>query len=112
MKRASVNITRLSSNDIRLMRKYASETSSDYCTGCTRTCEAALPEPVPVGDVMRYLMYSRSYNDPSRAKAEFGRMNARVRQRLAAVDYTEAEKQCPQGLRIGRLVAEAIKELA
>jgi predicted aldo/keto reductase-like oxidoreductase len=109
---AAVNKTRLSSNDIRLMRKYASETSSDYCAGCTRICEAALPEPLPIGDVMRYLMYSRSYGDPQRAKAQFGRMNARVRQRLAARDYTAAEKQCPQGLRIGRLVAEAIEELA
>jgi len=109
---AAVNKTRLSSDDIRLMRKYASETSSGYCAGCTRICEAALPEPVPVGDVMRYLMYSRSYGDPARAQAEFGQIDARVRQRLAAVDYTEAEKQCPQGLRIGQLVAEAFKELA
>jgi len=109
---AAVNKTRLSSNDIRLMRKYASETSSGYCAGCTRICEAALPEPVPVGDVMRCLMYSRSYSDRQRAKTEFGRMNARVRSRLAAMDYSAAEKQCPQGLKIGRLVAEAIEELA
>jgi predicted aldo/keto reductase-like oxidoreductase len=94
------------------MRKYASETSSGCCAGCTRICEATLPEPVPVGDVMRYLMYARSYGDPQRAKAEFSRMKAHVRQHLAAVDYTAAEKQCPQGLRISQLVAEAIKELA
>ena len=109
---AAVNKTRLGSNDIHLMRKYASETSSDYCAGCTRICEAALSEPVPVGDVMRYLMYSRSYGDPARAKAEFGQINVRVRHRLGAVDYTEAEKRCPQDLRIGRLVAEALEELA
>ncbi len=60
---AAYNRTKLSSQDLRLLRHYAQETGSDYCAGCTDLCESTIRSDVPIGDVMRYLMYCRSYGD-------------------------------------------------
>jgi predicted aldo/keto reductase-like oxidoreductase len=38
---AALNRTQLTSGDRRRLRRYAHETRSDYCSGCTRICEAA-----------------------------------------------------------------------
>ena len=57
---AALNRTQLTSEDRRRLRRYAHETRSDYCSGCTRICEAALDGRAPVG-ALRTLMYWRSY---------------------------------------------------
>ncbi len=109
---AAVNKTRLSATDLRLLRRYAGETQSDYCAGCSRICESALAQQVPIGDVMRYLMYDRSYGDHALARDGFNRINAEVRQRLLDLDYSEAEKQCPRKLAIGKMMHKAVRELS
>lgn len=108
---AAVKEGRLSSEDRRLMDAYARETASDYCAGCTAVCESALSEPVPVGDIMRGLMYRRVYRDPDAAGALYRRIPEAVRARLARVDYSEAERRCPRGLAIAALMSEAAREL-
>jgi len=35
--------------DKSLLERYACETASGYCAGCTRICQMALASPVPVG---------------------------------------------------------------
>jgi hypothetical protein len=57
-------------------------------------------------------MYARSYGDHFRAYVEFRDIPASVRGRLATLDYSAAERQCPQNMPIGRLMAEAVEELA
>ncbi|KPJ78728.1 MAG: aldo/keto reductase [Deltaproteobacteria bacterium SG8_13] len=109
---AAADQTRLGETDHRLLQQYAAETRSDYCAGCTRICGSALRQAVPVGDVMRCLMYSRSYGDHQRARSEFQDFGPTVHRRLARLDFTEAEKRCPQGLPIGRLLREAVDELS
>ena len=109
---AAVNKTELSVRDAELLRRYARETQSDYCTGCTNICQAAVSENVPIGDVMRYLMYCRSYGDRHYAMAEFKKIPASIRGRMDAADYSKAEQRCPQKMAIGRLMREAIKELS
>ena len=109
---AAVNKTELSVRDTGLLQRYARETQSDYCTGCTNICQAAVGENVPIGDVMRYLMYCRSYGDRHYAMQEFNKMPAGIRRRMATVDYLKAEQRCPQRMAIGRLMREAIKELS
>ena len=109
---AAVNKTHLSKVDQRLLKQYAAETCSDYCTGCTHICQPAVAVDLPIGDVMRYLMYSRSYGDRERARQCFQRLPHRVRQGLATADFTAAEQQCPQQMAIGRLMREALQELA
>ena len=109
---AAADQTKLGAGDVRLLRRYAAETRADYCAGCTRICGSALERSVPVGDVMRCLMYSRSYGDRERAQAAFRQLGRRVHRHLAQLDYSTAEKRCPQKLPIGRLVREALDELS
>jgi predicted aldo/keto reductase-like oxidoreductase len=109
---AAVDKTSLSAEDKNLLERYASETASGYCAGCTRMCQAVLGAPVPVGDVMRYLMYYHDYGDRDRARALFAELPAETRSRLGQVDYSAAEARCPQGIAIGRLMREAGRILA
>jgi predicted aldo/keto reductase-like oxidoreductase len=108
---AAADRTRLSATERELLTAHARETCSGYCAGCTRICEAALSQPAPIGDVMRYLMYSRSYGDSDRARAEFRALPESVRKRLTDLDYTVAERRCPQKMSIGRLMRAAAQEL-
>ena len=85
--------------------------SRRYCAGCASVCEGALDAPLPVADVMRYLMYARSYGDRERARREFAALPAEVREALSMQDYRVAERRCPEQLPIGRLMREASLEL-
>jgi predicted aldo/keto reductase-like oxidoreductase len=85
--------------------------SRRYCAGCASVCEGTLGAPLPVADVMRYLMYARSYGDRERARREFAALPAEVRVALSRQDYRLAEQRCPEQLPIGRLMREATLEL-
>lgn len=107
---AALNRILLSANDLKLFQRYADATRADYCTGCARICEAALGETVPVNDVMRHLMYWRSYGDRGRAARYFNRIPYEHRIQMAALDYSEAERRCPSKMAIGQLVRMALIE--
>jgi predicted aldo/keto reductase-like oxidoreductase len=109
---AALNTTKLSAVDMRLLKQYADETCSDYCAGCTHVCESTLADSIPIGDIMRYLMYSRSYGDHERAVAGYRRLPAGIRQKLSTTDYSTAEKRCPQKMAISTLMREAARKLA
>ena len=109
---AAVNRTELSVRDTELLQRYARETRADYCTGCTSICESAVKEEIPIGDVMRCLMYCRSYGDRHFAMAEFKKIPEVTRKRLTQTDYREAERRCPQNMTIGKLMKEAERELS
>jgi predicted aldo/keto reductase-like oxidoreductase len=109
---AAVDRTSLTDNDHQHLDRYASETFSHYCAGCTQICENAVAGHVPVGDVMRYLMYARSYGDRHDARRRFAAIPEAIRQRLTRTDYTIAEARCPRRLPIARLMDEAVNELA
>ena len=108
---AAMDRTKLSSTDRKLLQQYARETHSDYCTGCTEICESAIKEKIPIGNVMRYLMYCRSYGDRDYAAAEYKKIPQKTRERMATADYSSAEKKCPQKIAIGKLMQEAADEL-
>lgn len=109
---AAVNQAQLAASDLRRFEAEAHATSTHYCTGCTAHCESLLAHPVPVGKIMRCLMYTRSYGDHFRARVEFGGIPEPVRNRLADLDYSAAEHRCPQNMPIARLMAEAVEELS
>jgi predicted aldo/keto reductase-like oxidoreductase len=109
---AALDKTRLSTIDTKLLQQYARQTHSDYCTGCTDICESAVDGRVPIGDVMRYLMYCRSYGNRDEAVAKFRKIPFRIRKQMADLDYSLAEKRCPQNMAIGRLMEAALEELA
>ena len=109
---AAINRTELPSQDIKLLQIHTQETRSCYCAGCTDLCESAMGGVVPIGDVMRYLMYSRSYGDHDRAAGRFNRISERIRSEMAYLDYSLAEQKCPQNIAIGKLMREALDELS
>ena len=106
---AALDKTQLSTRDTELLQRYAQETRSGYCAGCTAICESHVKGKAPIGDVMRYLMYCNSYDDYEYAAAGFKRIPGKIRRRLTHLDYALAERKCPQGLPIARLMQEAIR---
>jgi hypothetical protein len=108
---AAYNRTKLSNQDLRLLLHYAQETGSGYCAGCNDLCESALKSDVPIADVMRYLMYYRSYGDRHRATMHFNEIPEMIRREMARVDYSLAEQKCPQKMAIGKLMREAVDEM-
>lgn len=109
---AAVDRTSLTENERQQLERYAHETFSHYCAGCSQICENAVAVKLPVGDVMRYLMYARSYGDSQDARRRFAAIPDAIRQQLTREDYTVAEARCPRQLPIARLMGEALRELA
>lgn len=108
---AALDKTQLSARDTSLLRRYAKETRSTYCTGCTSICESCIEGEAPIGDVMRYLMYCNSYHDYALAADGFNEIPEKIRKHLTDLDYSKAEAECPQGLPIAKLMQEAKKKL-
>ena len=67
---------------------------------------------MPVGDVMRSLMYERTYGDSRLAEETFRNLPRAVRGKLTAFDYSHAERVCPNRLPIAQLMREAGELLA
>lgn len=109
---AALDRTSLTAGDRQHLDDYARQTYAHYCAGCTRICETAVAGNIPVGDVMRCLMYARSYGAVQEARNRFARIGADRIARLARQDYSLAEARCPRRLPIARLMGEAIRELA
>ena len=108
---AAMDKTELSTLENELLRQYARETLSNYCAGCTHICESALSGNIPIGDVMRYLMYARNYDNPYRACSRFRKIPPDIKKQMATADYSKAEQRCPRKIAIGKLVQEALEEL-
>jgi predicted aldo/keto reductase-like oxidoreductase len=109
---AALNKTKLSTLERDSLSRHALASAAGYCAGCTRICESAVAAPVPVGRVMRYLMYCRDYGKRDFARSRFRALPQEARAALARLDYTTAEARCPQKMPIGRLMREASLELA
>ncbi len=109
---AALNQTRLSADDLELLDQFACETSSTYCAGCATLCESALAAAPPIRDVLRCLMYFHAYGEKERARSLFAGLPEPARKDLFRLDFSEAEKRCPQGVPIGRLMREASTVLA
>jgi hypothetical protein len=109
---AARDLKALSKSDFEALDQFAYETRSGYCAGCGRICQAAVGGKVPVNDVMRCLMYYHEYGDRELARDVFAGLPEEARSQLPLLDYSKAEKACPQGLAIAELMAEASRLLA
>jgi predicted aldo/keto reductase-like oxidoreductase len=109
---AAQDRTKLGQEDFKYLRQYALETKADYCAGCGNICQEAVGGAVPVNEVMRCLMYHQDYGEPEIARQTFAALPEEIRQRLVEVDYSQAEKVCPQGLAIAQLMRQAREVLA
>lgn len=109
---AALNQTKLSAADLEFMDQYAEATAHTYCAGCTSICQPAVAGNIPVGNIMRYLMYHNSYGDIERAKTLFSEIPPEVRDGLLTADYSRAESLCPQRLKIANLIGHAVSVLS
>ncbi len=108
---AALDKTQLSARDNELLQQHAKETRSAYCTGCTAICESCVQETMPIGDVMRYLMYRNSYDDDVLTASGFKKIPRHIQTRLTRLDYSTAERRCPQRLPIAQLMRAAQKKM-
>ncbi|MBA4366612.1 MAG: aldo/keto reductase [Desulfobacterium sp.] len=109
---AALNKTSLAAKDMELMHQYALDTCSGYCAGCAHICEAEIQGKVPISDIMRYLMYQETYGEKEFSESIVSQMPKDIQQRIAAVDFSSAERQCPQKIEIGKLMRKASDMLA
>jgi predicted aldo/keto reductase-like oxidoreductase len=109
---AILDKTKLTPDDLEALKTYTAETCTGYCAGCADICSAAVPAMPYTAEVMRYLMYYKSYGDTDRARELFAQLPAGARARLRTADYSAAEARCPQRMPIAQLMAEAAQKLA
>jgi predicted aldo/keto reductase-like oxidoreductase len=108
---AALDKTKLTQADTQALTEYARATCDGYCAGCAKICNSALPDTPYVNDIMRYLMYYKSYGEHDEARKLFAQIPANVRNKLLSTDFAPVEARCPQHLPIGSLVAEAVTRL-
>jgi len=109
---AAIDKTSLAAKDMDILKQYACETSSDYCTGCGAICEAAVNGEVPISDIMRYLMYNECYTRNDLAREMHRTLPPGLKKKIASMDFSKAEKKCPQKMEIAKLMKEAVDILA
>lgn len=100
----------LSSLDIKVLNRLAENTCNLYCRGCMR-CEKAMASESRIYDVLRYMMYYNSYGERDHARALFRQMPETIRRSMLSRDYTKAEALCPNRIRIGSAMKEAVRLL-
>jgi predicted aldo/keto reductase-like oxidoreductase len=109
---AAVDAAPLTSQELRLFEQYALETADQYCTGCGHICETAVSGRVPVSDIMRYHMYGHSYGRLDWAREQFCKLGPDIYRNMAQIDFSTAERRCPQRIPIARLMKQALEEFS
>ncbi len=108
---AALDQTPLSQKDKQRLDLYAERTAAGYCAGCATNCESAMENPVPICDILRYGMYDCSYGDRALAKTLYDRLPASLKANILRADYAMAERNCPHGLQIGRMIKQIHTDL-
>jgi predicted aldo/keto reductase-like oxidoreductase len=93
------------------LQKYAEATRRYACDGCDHLCGPAVDAPVQIGATLRYLMYHDVYGDPAGARELFAQLPPEARD-LAAVDFSGADRACPNGLDVSGHMRRAAQVLA
>jgi uncharacterized protein len=107
---AATDTRQLSMRETEGLNMLAENTRSQYCLGCTR-CSTVIGAENRIPDVMRYMMYYNSYGEKDHARRQFAELPETVRRTLSSRDYSAAESLCPQGIRIGAVMREAVRIL-
>jgi len=56
-------------------------------------------------------MYNHSYGEQDRALALFNALPAKVKANILEVDFSKAEKYCPQKIQIGKILKKTYEDL-
>ena len=108
---AALNKKHLSEADKQRMQYYARETAPGYCAGCASICESAVDLDIPISDILRYSMYHHGYGDRDSAARLYQALPPEVKADILRADFSRAEKNCPQKIRIGWVLKKAHDEL-
>ncbi len=108
---AAVSKNKLSLGDKRRLNRYAHQTAPGYCAGCSDICESAVDFKIPIGDILRYSMYSNSYGNRDDAALLFNSLSSEIKANMLKADYSKAEKYCPQKIQIHRVLKKAYETL-
>lgn len=109
---ASLNSQQLSKGDKQRLELYARKTGPGYCAGCGQICESVVDMEIPISDIMRYSMYYHGYGDHKRSLAGFHQLPKDVKNDILKADFSEAEKCCPQKIKISKVLRRAHQDLA
>ncbi len=104
---------KLTAADKAVMRQYAGDTCTTHCLACGK-CGVNSQMPF-TPEIMRYSMYYNSYSgtgDRQMAKELYAQIPESYRSCITAFDYSKAEKMCPQGIKISKIVEMAAAQLA
>ncbi len=104
---------KLSALDKDVFKSYAKNTCSGYCAACGK-CGINSQMPY-TPEIMRYSMYYNSYTgqgDKQMARELYAKIPESYRSCITAFDYSKAEKMCPQGIKISKIVEMAASQLA
>lgn len=94
---AAVDKQSLSVVDRAALHQYALATRKDACDFCDHVCGAEVDAPVKVSTALRCVMYHDVYDDPDKAQRVFS-AQPKEAQALANVDFSGANKACPNGV--------------
>jgi hypothetical protein len=107
---AAKTLAQLSMQDFHELNRYAAQTASYRCRGCSHLCEPHA-HGVKIADTLRYLMYAECYGKAGRARELYNELAAAERA-FEGVDLTAATRACPQKIDIARRLADAKALLA
>jgi uncharacterized protein len=103
---AAVDNEKLGFSEWGALERYAHATRSEACDGCGQICAAALSRPVNVASTLRCVMYHDVYGDAAKARRVFSALPEGARD-LAGVDFTAANRACPNGVDVARHMERA-----
>jgi len=107
---AATDGVRLSEKDRAMLGRLAMRDRGLYCRGCMR-CESVTGAGCGIPDVLRYMMYYHSYGKRDDARRLFRELPEGTRDSLATRDYAAAELGCPNRIKIGHAMREAVRLL-
>jgi uncharacterized protein len=107
---AAVDAKQLSERETGMLYRVAEETRDNYCLGCMK-CVSVMGAESRIPDIMRYMMYYNSYGEKDNARRQFSELPETAKNSLASADYSSAEGLCPQRIRIGEAMREAVRIL-
>ncbi len=95
----------------KLLADYAERTGQHFCRRCG-VCDTVNADRIPIFDLMEMLMYSRGYGAKELVSKKFEKIPVEVRNKIDSSDYSDAEKICPQKMKIAQLMNEAYVEFS
>jgi uncharacterized protein len=102
---------KLGALDLEELRRYAHATRGAACDGCDHHCGPAVGSGIPVGTVLRYLMYHDSYGKQAEARALYQALPESAKQ-WDVTRLPQGSAACPHGVDVAQYMGRARSVLA